>query len=1377
MVRGELPARRGTGVVTLTISAGRNGTEAEVEQWPVCVTIALMTTTGTPVEQSRAAVRSWVRTVGSGLRKATPYGIVAFLAASAVAPVAGAALGAPADYAAALGQLGGMGSNYLSDALMSAGDRVRGSSPVSQDEWREAVGAELLARLQAGDAALRDEVAALLLAVDAVDVALREADERTRQELAEAFGSIGALAQDAGRSLAEIRRQLAEQGRAQRLQTDMLRQSLIVTAQIQQDLAARSAPEAVPAVSPPGAVGASPYPGLASFDALDARFFRGRESLVAELLGRLSEQMVGGPPLVVVGVSGVGKSSLLRAGVWPAVANNGLGQDVAGWPWLVMTPGASPLAEYTGRVAALGTDRFVILIDQFEELFTQCPDPAERVAFAEALAAAAPALLIIAVRADFYPQCTELAPMVPMLGAGQVVVGPLGESDLRRAIREPAAAVGLTVEPGLEELLLTDLGAPHYQPGALPLLAHALRATWERREDATLTVAGYRRTGGIRRAVAETAERSYLALDDAGRVALRAALLSLVTVVDDTPVRRRSTPLETDPAVLRPMIEARLVTAGRDTVEISHEALLTGWPRLAGWLVEAREEILLRQRLAQAAAEWSAAGEDTDALYRGARLAAAREWAAGHGDVPALQRRFLAASATAAEARQLAQRRTNRRLRRLVAGLAVALLLAGTGGLVAWRQRVQADLERRDATSRQNAAEARTEHWVEPDSSTRSSLRAWQSAHTAEARGALLFAQHTAVSGQLGSERGASAVAVSPDARLVAVGFKDGRVQLWDSNTQRRVGAELRHPVPNLMSLSFSPDGRFLAGGAIAIEGIALWNVADGSLGRRLPGTGAVAWLPDATAVLSSRVDGASAGLLAAWDPETGRLLASIPTGVSGAVGLAASRDGRYVAVAGADNAEVVRRADGRRLATLDAKLMSVGFSADGTLFGVGLKGPVRAWRAATGWRPQALNDPAFGDVGTRLAVTGDGTAIVGGGEPGEILALTRGGPRPPVGGFPSVPADLALSPDDRLLAITSADTPPRVIRLGGDQLPHPQIVGYLAFDAAGQRLATGSADPAIRIWDPRTGALRDTITVPGDGEPLGLAYAPDGSLAASFTDGRIMIFDPAHRLRGTLRLGRDFYPGDVAFSPDGSLLTVVTNYRNSEDDVAYEVQQRDDPDIHVWDARTLRPRAPLKLPLHQSITEEFTPDGRYLLVGSNHSPDRGPSQDAAIWRYRLPELTLVDRRTLLGGPVTEIAVSPDSAFVALAHGQQAPVLRVEGLSPVRTIGEHPVPLSRVAWSRDGRTVATATDTDNDVIRLWHAGTGDPVAEVRGNSNQHGQLEFSPDSGILAAGSNDWTVALWHLNPDQAVRRLCAMLIPASRHGGKPLPDTCTRLP
>jgi WD40 repeat protein len=1345
-----------------------------------------MTTTATPVERSRTAVRSWVRTAGSGLRKATPYGIVAFLAASAVAPVAGVALGATGEYSAALGQLGGMGSNYLSDALMSASDRLRGTSGTTDEQWREAVAGELLARLEAGDTELRDEIAALLHAVGAVDVALREADERTRKDLAEAFGALDTLAQDANRSLAAIGQQLAEQGRAQRVQTDMIRQSLVVTARIQQDLMGRRAGGPPRPVPSPGDADATPYPGLASFDATDARYFRGREALVAELLGRLSEQLVGGPPLVVVGVSGVGKSSLLRAGLWPAVANNGLGEDVGAWPWLVMTPGQAPLAEYHGRVAALGTDRFVILIDQFEELFTQCTDPAERVAFVEALAAARPALLIIAVRADFYPQCTQLAPMVPMLGAGQVVVGPLGSGDLRRAIHEPAAEAGLTVEPGLAELLLADLGAPDYPPGALPLLAHALRATWERREDTTLTVDGYRRTGGIRRAVAETAERIYLDLDEPGRVALRAALLSLVTVVDDIPVRRRSTPLETDLAVLRPMIEARLVTTGQDTVEISHEALLTGWPRLASWLVEAREEILLRQRLGQAAAEWSAAGEDADALYRGARLAAAREWAAGRGDVPDVQRRFLAASEAAAHERELAQRRTNRRLRRLVAGLAVTLLLAVTGGVVVWRQQVRAEADRRDATSKQLAAEARTTHWTEPDRSARQSLAAWESAPTWQARSALLFAQHTAVSGSLGSEMGATIVAVNSDGRLVAVGYEDGRVQVWDSTTQQQVGSELRHPTRTrggtgpdaakpapLLSLSFSPDGRFLAAGALAFQGgVVIWDVPGGAVRRTLPGLGAVAWLPDSTAVLASRMDITPAGRLAAWDPETGRVLDSFPVADPAVISLAVSRDGRYLAAAGTGDGEILRRADGRRLATLGSAVRSVGFAADGTLFGAGIDTPVRAWRPAAGWRPVTLNDLETGDTNANVAVTGDGTAFVGGDEPREILALTVGGPRLPLNGYSSVPSDLAVSADDRLLALVSLSAPPQIIRLGAGQLRHPQIVGYLAFDTTGQRLATGSNDPVIRVWDPRTSTLRESVTVPGDDGPLGLAYAPDGSLAASFPDGRVLVFDAAHRLRRTLRIPADLFPGDVAFSPDGSVLAVVTNHRDTDRRSVLAVQDRDDPDVYVWDARTLRPRTPLRLPGQVSITQAFTPDGRYLLVGSNRSR-AGGLQDAAIWRYRLPDLSLVDRRDMPGSSVSEFAVSPDGTQLALAHGRKAPVLRVDGLTPLRTMGEHPVPLNRVAWSPDGRTVATATDTDDDVIRLWNAGTGDPVADLRANSNQSGEMKFSPDGGVLAAGANDWTVTLWHLDPEDAVRRICDMLVPASRHGGQPLPGTC----
>lgn len=809
-----------------------------------------MATRVSPAERARSGVRRWIRSAGTGLRRASPYGILAFLAASALAPVAGSALGAPGEFSAVLGQLGNMGGNYLADALASAAERLSGSS---EDDWRDAVSAELQARLEAGDAGLREELAELLRAVGAVEVALREVDDDTRYQIATAFDVLQVLAVDSRRVLDDIRRGLSEQVAEQRRDTGRVLGALAATTELIRSLGRDGEP------TPPGggtarpgpanAAVVSPYPGLAAFDVADAAFFHGRGALVQALLGRLDEHLLGGPPLVVVGASGAGKSSVLRAGLLPKVAADGLGEGSGTWPWLIMTPGAAPLASLRAALdVAEPADRRIILVDQFEELFTQCADPAERTAFVSALTTVHGALLIIAVRADFYSQCTELPALASMLGWGQVVVGPLAGDELRSAIIAPARDAGLSVEPGLVEVLLRD-----YEVGALPLLAHALRATWERREGTTLTVAGYQRTGGIRRAVAETAERVYAGLDEGGRRALRSTLLTLVTVVDGVAVRRRAARSEVDMAVLNPLVERRLVNVGEDTVEISHEALLDGWPRLAGWLEEAREEILLRQRLATAAAEWAAAGEDRDALYAGARLAAVREWAAGRSDLPDASRCFLAASDAAAQARQLAQRRTTRRLRQLVAGLTTALLLAVAGGLVALDQRGLAQANERQALSRQYAAESRTEHYADAPDSVAKALDAWQAAPTFEARSALLYAQQTVLLGRLGSRTGAQAVAVSRDGALVAVGYPDGEIELWETTTFRRTGTTLHHPVGTLMSLKFSPDGRFLASGSVAPQGVAVWDVSSGALRHRLPGFGAVAWLPDSSAVLAAR--------------------------------------------------------------------------------------------------------------------------------------------------------------------------------------------------------------------------------------------------------------------------------------------------------------------------------------------------------------------------------------------------------------------------------------------------------------------------------------------------------------------------------------------
>jgi WD40 repeat protein len=1118
-------------------------------------------------------------------------------------------------------------------------------------------------------------------------------------------------------------------------------------------------------------------------------------------------------------VSGAGKSSLLRAGVLPAVGLGALGEGSGGWPWLVMTPGATPLADLVHRTAALahtdpvaaltdvraaprtfgdlagragGDGRLVILVDQFEELFTQCADPAERTAFVAAIAAAAPALLVIAVRADFYPQCTELPDLVPMLGAGQVVCGPLSQAELRRAIHEPAAIAGLRLEAGLEDVLLSDLGMRDgpgggYQPGALPLLAHALRATWERRDGTTLTVAGYHATGGIRRAVADTAERVYLSLGDDGRAALQRAVLALVTVVDDLPVRRRVARDGVDLAVLRPLIEARLVTAGEDHVEISHEALLDGWPRLAGWLVEAREEILLRQRVAQAAAEWAAAGEDPDALYRGARLEVAREWADGRGDLSEQQRRFLAAGADAEAAREQARRRTTGRLRRLVAGLAVALVLVVAGGLVALDQRGEARAAEKEAvaagllaTSRERAADSRTWHPADPLESVRLALDAWESAPTPQAHGALLYAQQTQVIGRLGAEPGASEVAVSPDGTLVAVGYFEGRIRLWDSRTLQPAGPEFRGAEGKLSSLAFSPDGRYLAAGSLALPGVVVWEMPGMKRLATLPAFGGAAWLPDSSAVLATRAQGKAVG---SWDPRTGRLIGSLATpAVPAALDIAISRDGRYLGLVGVGSGALVRRSDGHVLAALGEDMKSVGFAADGTLFATGVSRKVRAWRPGDGAKPIAVNDDLGEESGVTLAVTGNGTVLAGGIAPGRLQQFTLGGPRRSLDGYRGVPAAIALSADDQLLAIASATEPPQLFRMGVNALPHPQLVPFLAVDPTGSRLATASNDAAIRVWDLRTSRPLPTIEVPAGTDLLGLAYAPDGTLAASSADGRIRIFGPGGELRATLRIRADLYPAVPRFSPDGSLLTVVTNWRNPDEKATILTQERPDPDVYVWDARTLTERGQIRLPGHESIGHAFTPDGTQLLITSNRSrpgvreagrPEGGVGQDGAVWRYRTADLSLIDRRDLIGGPVTEIAVSPDGATAAVTFRNHAQLLRVDGLNPAGTLGEHPVAVHRVAYSPDGRMLATATDANEDLIRLWDTTTAALIAEVRADGSQRGQLAFSPDSSVLVAGAGDWTVTLWHLDPADSVRRLCAMLAPSYAAEGKTLPGLC----
>ena len=388
-----------------------------------------------------------------------------------------------------------------------------------------------------------------------------------------------------------------------------------------------------------------PFKGLASFDLDDSGFFFGREQLVAEMVARL----VGAPLLGIVGPSGSGKSSALRAGLLPGLAE-GVLPGSEGWRLVLLRPGEHPAGALDAAVAAAGPDaRLVVAVDQFEEIFTACGDEDERVAFVDALLACTRdprrrALVVIAVRADFYGRCATYPELWRLLGANQVTVGPMRRDELRRAIELPARRARLEVEPELTDALISDVEG---EPGGLPLMSTTLLELWQRRDGRRLRLAAYEQVGGVDGAVARLAESTYERLDPAQREIARRILLRLAGEGEgDAVVRRRvgfdELPGQGVPEVLDALADDRLVTVSEGTVEVAHEALLREWPRLRGWLEDDAEGRRVQNALGTAARAWDAGGRDPGELYRGARLAAALDWAGDHeAELSPLERAFL----------------------------------------------------------------------------------------------------------------------------------------------------------------------------------------------------------------------------------------------------------------------------------------------------------------------------------------------------------------------------------------------------------------------------------------------------------------------------------------------------------------------------------------------------------------------------------------------------------------------------------------------------------------------------------------------------------------------------------------------------------------
>ena len=1167
----------------------------------------------------------------------------------------------------------------------------------------------------------------------------------------------------------------------------------------------------------------APYRGLASFQPEDAAWFFGREDLTGRLAGLAAGQPAG-LPLTVVGPSGSGKSSLLRAGLIPALSSS------AGSRLVLFTPGAAPLAELARQLTGLappgpgappGPDaaearlrgdpaaaaalidpagRPAIIVDQFEVVFTASLDePAQRAFISAVCALAGPAVVVLALRADFYARALHHPELARALQERQVVVGPMTRDEVRRAIVEPARLARLDVTDGLVEVLLRDLeprsadGTGH-EAGALPLLSHALLTTWEHSRGGQLTVADYQASGGIQHAIARTADRVYGELDEAGRQTARRLFLRLVHVADDAPDTRRAAPLGelrdcpasagSPDGVLARFVAQRLITVDADRAQITHEALLTAWPLLHSWLDADREGLRIQRRISDAARAWHEAGRDRAALLRGGQLALARDWAAdpvNAASLDTLTGDFVTAGTAEERLQEAAERRRARRLRRLVAALtAAAVVTIGLAGY-AFQQREAATSARDRATSAMNIAQSR-EVAIEADEirgqntslAAQLSIAAYRIATTPQARASLLESSGTPAASRLIDTAGViQAIGLSPDHRVLAVAGADGSLRLWDVARPGQpvpLGRPLagRHHAP-LYAVAFSPGGQTLA--AAGAQGqVWLWDVSD---------------------------------------PERAVRYATPLTGPASTVySLAFSPDGRVLAAGSADR--TVRLWDvadpghpaglGRPLSGAGGYVQAVAFSPDGKTLAAGSADrTVRLWNVARPARATPLGPPLAGPgaLVTSVAFSPDGRTLAAGSQDHKVWLWHLG--RPGRAGHPAPAGTLAgatnwvntvsFGPGGRTLAAGSSDDRVLVWNLATRALtaalPSPQPVTSLAW-AGGHLLFSGDADGRVRAWQLPAPVLR------AGGAVNAVAYSAGGRyLAVGGTD--LQLWDPARRLKLAARAipgPADNVVNAVAFAPRAPLL--ATGYGNGTlqlwrvsgagaltaagrpvrsstlglvESAAFSPDGRvlatgeDDGTIRLWSVTG--PGGPRLLgTVHDSHTYVFSvafrPDGRTLAAASADNLTR-------LWNVSDPRHPAQLCR--LGGPASyaiSVAFSPDGAVLAVGAADKTTRLW-DVADPARPVPLGP-PLTgpegyvySVAFSPDGRMLATGV-TDGTVW-LWHVGgPGRPklLATLTGPARQVYSVAFGPRGAELAAGSADGTVRLWDTSAPAAARAVCA---------------------
>ncbi|MFJ3309952.1 hypothetical protein ACIPSA_44520 [Streptomyces sp. NPDC086549] len=1141
-----------------------------------------------------------------------------------------------------------------------------------------------------------------------------------------------------------------------------------------------------------------PYRGLTRFEPADAGSFFGRDQLTDRLLELTRSRRL----TAVFGPSGSGKSSLLRAGLIPRLRDpERSGPRPAALR--VLTPGEHPVRTHAERLVPKDMDGDTwLIVDQFEELFTLCADPVERDRFIDHLVAATDAesrlRVVIAVRADFLGRCAEHARLTAALQDGTVLAGPMSRDELREAIVKPAQSTGLIVERALTARILDDVEG---EPGALPLMSHALLETWHRRKGRALGVEAYEGAGGLHGAIARTAEDIFAHLTPAQAGLARRILLRLVTPGEGTPDTRRPVPrteldfgdLTDTETVLERLARARLLTLDHDTVDLAHEALIAAWPRLRDWVDTDREQLRRQRRLTEAAAGWEALGRDPGALYRGTRLDMAEEafaLADRRGELTRTEEEFLTESIDARDRERRGAARTTRRLRRLAAGLSVLLVLAVTAGLVAWQQNRASERRRVQATARRLADLAGTLRDSDPQTAMRLSVAAWHIADIAETRSAL-------VDSLAQKDRDAFA---PPDADRTDQDFltDDGntlvevaetRITTWDVTTHRRTGV---HPGTGRgeTALALSPDGRRLA--------LARHNrivVQDLATGRRTPGPprqpSDVAFGPSGhTLLLADQIR--EGGWFEVWDIARRRAVLEqhVPIFDLSSPPVLAPDD-RHVAVCPSKSHVQLLTVPGHRtvpLAQSSARAASgecvTTFSPDGRRLTVATGADVLTWDTATG---KLVGRFSGRDI-VELRYSADGRTLAALGADQVWVWDQPAGQAQPRAGYPvqaQGASDLRPDRSGRWFRFVTADVdrPVMVRTVTGAPRPRadaPSDETWLSPDAsllatarpAGEQERFTFTGTGAGSHPDKTQALPVCPEAPtstdgkmADGSSVNcnslLAFSADSRTAVytmadlnnSVAHQRLAVWHARGSRAATLNLPVDPPAAveQIALGPDGRTLFVSLVDDTEERVDAWDLRSRTKRVLHRIGGGILAVR-----PDGQVLAAS---DGRYAELTSGHvaamplDTDLGDLESGGVASHD-------NTRDL-----TALTFSRDGTYLAAEQGQQRVLLldgqmgkRLASLTPTSPADDSSAVATALAFSPDARTLAVSSPT----VQLWDVAALRPMGSALtdppdGDDPNDGvsTLAFSPDGRSLYAAGRHPPLQTLPASPDSVAQTVC----------------------